>query len=718
MATSTRNMNSRGGDQDFKTQDTRGIREDKGVVIGLVKVNSHPAHMGVLSVFVPQFGNTGTQNSKKLEDDPTQWRQVRYASPWYSRSLPTSGAGNKDVGGIVYPAPDIGSTVLCVFPEGRNEMGFWFACAPDAYMMQALPEAGMTENFDAGNINVRHSKAPALDFNDRDNDTTKLTNFKQPKRELDIDSFSRLKVQGLDQDEIRGLTSSNYTRETPSEVFGITTKGRRKDFAGRDISQSGVVSDLVNNRELSGAKLQTVLGNAGRSRGHTFTMDDGDIEGNNNQVRIRTSHGHQILLQDTEDLIYIGNSTGSAWIQLDKSGQMDLYSATNINVRSANINFHADNSIKFHAKNSIQMVAEQRSHLEGGELVDIISPKGNVRAFGSKGMDIKSSAATNIEASGKMDLKAGPRMNLKAGCIGLQGAASGAIQADTASVITKKDTRPNGQGFFNADVDLRTTVDRVPTHEPYVEHEVITQASEFSGAGVGGDINFPANPPRVQDSGIQAALSLPNNKIIGEASITRQAINTDLGVLDADNVRTLAAGVTEKVGSNNQYDFVDTATSAVGKYGFNVDQLKKYGFVKPEILFNGQLSEPRAWTGKQGVTDLTEFKQNTFLQEDLFNLTLKDTYQTLATKGGIKETDNAETVSGLISAAYAGGVDNTIKFRAGQPLDPRPLPGTTIIQPPAEVQEEMREFFQTGVSAVKQSTNDYSFYLNQGLVII
>ena len=159
MPRASRNIQSRGGDKDFDTSQARGVREERSIVVGIVKVNSHPTRMGVISVFVPTFQQTGEvvggaasgSRTASLEDQPTQWRQVRWCSPFYSRTEVldpnVTNISVKNTSGFVYPAPDIGTKVLCFFPEGRNSEGYWFACAPDLYMMQSLPAASMTDNF-------------------------------------------------------------------------------------------------------------------------------------------------------------------------------------------------------------------------------------------------------------------------------------------------------------------------------------------------------------------------------------------------------------------------------------------------------------------------------------------------------------------------------------------------------------------------------------------
>ena len=134
-------------------------------------------------------------------------------------------------------------------------------------MMQSLPEPAFTENITTQPGQIRGKKAPGGEFNDEveENDTDKITNYLTPKRSFDSNSHSILKTQGIDQDEIRGLTSSNYMRETPSELFGVTTKGRRIDKNGRDLKDNlSLIGKLKNNVELSKSDADAVEGRVAR----------------------------------------------------------------------------------------------------------------------------------------------------------------------------------------------------------------------------------------------------------------------------------------------------------------------------------------------------------------------------------------------------------------------------------------------------------------------
>ena len=135
MAVDISKQGAKGGDSGYDTSQLRGVREERGIVTGVVKANVHPTNMGVIKIWIPTFSTD--------ENDKTQWRSVRYCTPFYSR-VDNSGVGDtyfgtKVTAGITTPPPDIGTKVLAFFPEGRASEGYYFACVPDLYMMQTLP---------------------------------------------------------------------------------------------------------------------------------------------------------------------------------------------------------------------------------------------------------------------------------------------------------------------------------------------------------------------------------------------------------------------------------------------------------------------------------------------------------------------------------------------------------------------------------------------------
>lgn len=794
MAENRNIVGRKGGDQDLLTGNVRGIAERAGIVVGVVKDNSHPSRLGIINVFVPEFGLRGlpttdpspssTGSSKGggelLEDDPKSWRQVSFCTPFYSRventGLGTDDISVKNTAGVVFPSPDIGTKVLCFFPEGRND-GYWFACIPDDFMLQSLPESSYKNK--TGNVkldpNISRDPelAPGLDFNDRRADTYKIDNWIKEERALDKTTAGFLKAQGIDRDRARGPSTSSYMRETPSEVFGITTKGRKVNKSKQDIKDTSIPKELLSGKKP--ADMETLLGKVGRKKGHTFVMDDGDLEGVDQLVRLRTSTGHQILMNDTEGFVYVINSSGTGWVELNNNGTIDVYGQDSINIRSKNIQFHADQSFKVHAKSQIQLVSEGSIHLEGSRSAAVMSEKGKTQVFGGGGLDLRSGSALNLQGS-IINMKGSGHVNIKGSCIALQGPASGASKPNAIPLQTKKDTRPDVKGFWNSGTPLKTTVDRAPTHEPFADHKklkteaiqkgVTGQTSEqqianfgtvvdpkaaaaaevkafgstvsIEGASaetsttttlaqdgknkptvqsitttVGGgtkDLLKPKNAIPVIDDGLDVIKKLPNSQTLDPVSIIKQPFSgLSIGKLSSKSVQAIAAQVGDTV-SGLAHDFVDPVTNAVGKFGFDVDHLKRGGFVRPETVFNGQLIDPKVWTGQLGIGGLEDFKVNDVVQENLFNTELFEAYQSSILNGAIQDYDSEETVAGLLTASYAAGPENVLRLREGKALVPRPLVGTGTLDT-SQFQNEVINYYHKGESAVitsKQQTTSTS----------
>jgi hypothetical protein len=85
-------------------------------------------------------------------------------------------------------------------------------------------------------------------------------------------------------------------------------------------------------------------------------MDDGSVLGADQLVRLRTAAGHQILMHDTEQTIYISNAHGNSWVELSKDGSINIYSKAGLNIRSeGNVNIHSDENINMNAGGNIYM---------------------------------------------------------------------------------------------------------------------------------------------------------------------------------------------------------------------------------------------------------------------------------------------------------------------------------------------------------------------------
>lgn len=498
MAVDTTRQGSKGGDPLYNPE-LRGVSEERGIVVGIVKANVHGSHMGVIQVYIPEMSTD--------EEDKSQWRTVRYCTPFYSRVDSTEGASNKNryidtkmPSGIVTPPPDLGTTVLCFFPHAKNNEGYYFACVPDTYMMQTLPEPTIVEDFENG---------PYVggELNDKKNNPNDIVNWKTQLRPEDFITQKIVKEQGLLNDRVRGLNNSSYMRESPSEIIGISSKGRRITESGKDFLKENAAA-LKNTNTTDEKILEGLLGPTARRKGHSISLDDGDIEGNSNQIRLRTSTGHQILLNDSEGIIYVGNSTGSVWIELGNQGTMDVFANDSINFRSKNLNFHADENIKFHSKGYTQLVSEQQMHLQSGDDF-VVSSEGDT-GITTKKFSVTASGQMNLSGGATASIKASGIMAVSGSLVMLQGPSLGSQSAKPVRPQQKLDAKydaAQGKYVLNRDSVTTTTVDRLATHEPFVSHgEKNTSTSYTGGLAGGGGLGAAFS---IISTGFQIASSLP-----------------------------------------------------------------------------------------------------------------------------------------------------------------------------------------------------------------
>ena len=210
-----------------------------------------------------------------------------------------------------------------------------------------------------------------------------------------------LLAQGLIKDKVRGVTTSSARRETPSQVFGISTPGPI-DFEGQFAAPN---TDSVNRHGKIGEKFAH-----SRLGGHSFVMDDGtpSIEGKtpieNELIRFRTRKGAQVLLHDSENMVYIINSTGTAWVELSEDGKIDMYADESFSVHTiGDFNLRAERDINIEAARNINMKASGQN--TEGQFInsneDIVTGRIHIDAKEDIEMiaelDIKAKAGVDIE---------------------------------------------------------------------------------------------------------------------------------------------------------------------------------------------------------------------------------------------------------------------------------------------------------------------------------
>ena len=467
-----------------RREDTPGERIDSGPYIGIVKNNIDPTRNGRLQVWIPE-----------LCDNPdlvSGWRTVNYASPFIGQTTIDKTDGNKlndfdkvpHTYGFWMVPPDINVEVLVMFVAGDPRRGYWFACTvPDA-SHSMIPAIGASTSIDRTVTKPEPTAKeepsvngyPVAEFYPVDTDSLDFYNTKKP---IHTNQYNILLKQGLQEDPLRGVHSSSSQRESPSNVFGFSSPGREAKNTPAPNPDGDNQVDIP------------VLTYATRTRegGHVLVMDDGDYVGANQLFKLRSARGHQILMNDSDNLIYITNAEGTAWVELTGDGQINLFSDSGFNFRTrGTMNLHADLDININAGKKLNMFAGQAAQIDATGIN--LNSSANFLAKGNK-VGITASGGLNLSAGGMGTFGASGALIFSGSCINLNSVPAPPAEKPTA--ITKNtlaDATQASNGVWSAVPGKLTSIVAIaPTHEPFER-----KTGKTTNLNVPADSSTPSNP--------------------------------------------------------------------------------------------------------------------------------------------------------------------------------------------------------------------------------
>jgi hypothetical protein len=504
----------------------------------LARIVNHldPSLMGSLEVtLLREQGNTFGED--------TQTHTVRCAMPFFGYTgFEFMGQNSASVSGKTIDAyndtqksygmwfvpPDVGVTVLVVFVDGDPAQGYWIGCVPSRFANNMVPGIAGAPQIDidkadsdrygitSGPEKLRVTNLPVAEINrklnlkDREIDPEKIKKPVHPITE-------RFLEQGLLFDDVRGVTTSSARREAPSMVFGISTPGPLDKRTNSKRAKIG-----TQNSQSPAPVPVSRLG------GTQFVMDDGDeryvratpaggpnagpykyVDVNNVKdgqpgdstlpynecFRVRTRTGHQILLHNTEDLIYIANARGTAWIEMTSNGKIDIFAEDSVSIHTKNdFNFKAGRDINLEAGRNINIKAETgKIHAEAeGNFELLVNQDGKITVGG--GLDILVGKGTKISQVADFEVNSGADNRFTAG--GDTSVGSGGNHKESATQIhmnSNQPAEPATSATFVTPLELRDNIAtngakdwattryisgtvssimrRVPMHEPWAQHE-------------------------------------------------------------------------------------------------------------------------------------------------------------------------------------------------------------------------------------------------------
>ena len=646
-------------------------------VFGIVKNNVDAIKSGRIQVYIQNFGSNNP-------DDSNSWVTVSYMTPFYGVTQPTAPntgygdyVGNPTSYGMWYSSPDIGSKVICIFINGDPNYGYWIGCVPQPEALTMVPAIGSIDNVTMNKGEADSyggaTRLPVTNMNTNDSSKADSASFLKTAKPVHSYAASILAQQGLIRDPVRGTIGTSAQRESPSRVgWGVNTPGR-------PIYQGGFNDDnLVDNLKANKDKLQMI----NRRAGHSIVMDDGDITGKDQLIRLRTALGHQILMSDDGQTLFIIHSNGQSYIELGKEGTIDMYSTNSVNIRTqGDLNLHADNNININAGKDLNIAAKNMNvntetdtnFRVGGNYSNYIQGNFTVKVDGS--LSLYSDGEASLASSGTTYVTGPSAVNLNTGSASLVPGTVSPIPifAQTDTLFDK------AKGWAAAPGKLLTIVSRAPAHAPW------------AGANQGVDVKVDNDSDAALPSAPSSTVAAVNSATSGapDAPTSPSLIATVPGAsaassaLDASTTASLVgaaastaaatAGDVVKSGTGLIKDAAGNATAAVGQLAQTPQQLETAGILKPgaSSVVNSLVKAgtsvanamtPNLFTGKPGAQNLTALVNNTKAQVGAQISNLQSAQTGLTKAGVITGKESPTQIAGLISAAANSGVKAVTDF--------------------------------------------------------
>ena len=316
--------------------------------VGIVINTDDPLQQGRVQVFCPAYGD----NPKKMLHLP--W--CAYASPFggsIKNDKFTRGAKvgpEKSTGAIHYgmwAVPEQGAHVVVGCLDGDSRRRFYFGC---------LPEHQETHTLFHGRFRWGDGGIPDGPLTS-DNEPIEPIYTNYGKAFQDDRTSREWKTRGA---EYQATAVREDVGENPNDTK--TTYLDQQYDKISEAEQDGWVKPILGAHGYDWTGLKN-LGEFLSSRAygfsspgfHSWSMDDRAF---NCRFRLRSATGHQIILDDTNERIYVMTNQGKCWIEMDSSGNIDIHSDKRISMHAKqDINFSTEETFRVHAKKGIHLYA-------------------------------------------------------------------------------------------------------------------------------------------------------------------------------------------------------------------------------------------------------------------------------------------------------------------------------------------------------------------------
>lgn len=454
-----------------------------GVTLGRVVSTDDPQQMGRLFVLCPDLGDPPDLDPSDFTNLPP----CTYLAPFGGITESDQSRGPDDTysqGPVTYgmwAIPKRGAIVGVMCINGNPAQRVWVGTVYEQYVVNTLPHGRYFYEDQDGTI--PHPKgAPYGPVTATENPIQPLFDNQTSAFKTRLGNFE-WRTRGADFQNTAVIGDANYQ---PSPCY--VEDDSDVDFTQEDGTTIHIVEGMAQGRDNEGANDNQTY--SWTTPGfHSISLDDRKI---NCRIKFRTSAGHQIIMDDTNERIYINTAKGNNWIEIDEDGCIDIYSSEKISATAKHINLTAEETIRLYGKTGVHIKSDADIRIQaetkiettagsdidtkaGGHLYETVigdhhtKVTGNLHQQSSGNIEIKATGNIHETASGNHETNASGTISEQSG--GANNTLAGGNIVETGAQI-----HMNGPGAasaasaadaIEAAPDPAFFTNRYPLHEPW-----------------------------------------------------------------------------------------------------------------------------------------------------------------------------------------------------------------------------------------------------------
>jgi len=393
-----------------------------------------------------------------------------------------------------------------------------------------------------------------------------------------------------------------------------------------------------------------------RQGGHSFVMDDGDITGNDQLFRLRTGKGHQIMMNDSNNTLYINHADGGSWIELANDGSISVYSQSGFNLRTqGTLNLHADKDININAGGKLSFNSSSMESIGGSALFT----HGSLTLQATGATNIKTGSMT-VDASAKISVNAGGLLTLDGDSYATQSFLSDTLDyVPSMNTNNLSDTKGGNGAIWTSQPNLlKSIVTVAPTHEPFNRGESAFVSAPSSGVQAQSKYsgNYDATKNTGNGVGTKATLQQIRDQLKVQCTCT-------IGNLTREQLVSLFAEIALGESGFNYSPDQSKNPNYAGKYQFGREALQTMGYVKKSLKQNAGIHDNINWVGKNGINSLSDWLNNGPEQESAMCGLVQINYNAMLANGAITADMPADEVAGMLYVAHLLGAGGAHAWR-------------------------------------------------------